>query len=163
MERLHIRTATLEDLEQIAAIEAACFPPEQAGSREDIRQRLTAYPDHVLVGEREGAIVCYIMGPVIEPMYIEDAMFHDTAYHRPEGLYQSVFSLAVVPAFQRRGFGGQLLRAMADLARREGRRGVTLTCLDAKVGYYAAFGFRDHGVGSSVHGGVPWHNMVLDL
>ena len=39
MDRLHIRTATLEDLEQIAAIEAACFPPEQAGSREDIRQR----------------------------------------------------------------------------------------------------------------------------
>ena len=52
---------------------------------------------------------------------------------------------------------------MADLARREGRRGVTLTCLDAKVGYYAAFGFHDHGVGGSVHGGVPWHNMVLDL
>ena len=71
--------------------------------------------------------------------------------------------LAVLPAFRRRGFGGQLMGAMADLARREGRRGVTLTCLDAKVGYYAAFGFHDHGVGGSVHGGVPWHNMVLDL
>ena len=163
MKQLHIRAARPADLEQIAAIEAACFPPAQAGSREDIRQRLAVYPGHVLVGEWDGAIVGYIMGPVIEPMYIEDAMFHDTACHHPEGLYQSVFSLAVAPAFQRRGFGGQLLRAMADLARREGRRGVTLTCLDAKVGYYAAFGFRDHGVGSSVHGGVPWHNMVLDL
>ena len=123
MERLHIRTATLEDLEQIAAIEAACFPPEQAGSREDIRQRLGAYPDHVLVGEWEGTVAGYIMGPVIAPMYIEDAMFHDIACHRPEGPYQSVFSLAVSPVFQHQGIGGQLLRAMADLARREGRRG----------------------------------------
>ena len=163
MEHLHIRTARPADLTACAAIESACFPPEQAARLEDLRQRLAAYPDHILVGERQGAIAGYIMGPVIGQPYIEDNMFTDPGGHDPAGPYQSVFSLAVLPAFQHRGLGGQLIRAMADLARREGRRAVTLTCLDSKVGYYAAFGFQAPGGGSSVHGGVPWHNMLLEL
>ena len=163
MEHLHIRTACPADLAAYAAFEAACFPPEQVASREDLARRLTAYPGHILIGEHSGAAAGYIMGPVIDRLYIEDHMFADPGCHSPAGPYQSVFSLAVLPAFRGRGFGGQLIRAMADLARREGRRAVTLTCLEAKVGYYAAFGFQDHGVGQSVHGGVPWHNMVLCL
>lgn len=162
-EQLCVRAAVPEDLERCAAIEAACFPPEQAASREAIRRRILAYPGHVLVGEWAGAVAGYCMGPVIDRPYIEDEMFADTACHRPDGAYQSVFSLAVWPALQHRGLGGQLLRAMVDLARREERRGVTLTCRAFKVGYYAAFGFQDHGLAGSVHGGVPWHNMVLDL
>ena len=61
-------------------------------------------------------------------------MFADTGCHRPEGPYQAIFSLAVLPEFQHRGFGGQLLRAMEALARREGRRAVTLTCRAFKWG-----------------------------
>ncbi len=163
METLSVRAASPADLERCAAIEAACFPPEQAASREDIRRRLAVYPDHVLLGERDGVIAGYIMGPVIDVPYIRDEMFADPRCHDPAGPYQAVFSLAVLPAFQRRGFGGQLVEAMAALARREGRRAVTLTCRDFKVAYYAGFGFRDCGLAASVHGGVPWHNMVLDL
>ena len=163
MDLLHIRPGAAGDLDRCAAIESACFPPEQAASREDIRRRLAAYPRHVLVGEWAGEMVGHVMGPVIQSLYIDDAMFADTRCHDPAAPYQAVFSLAVLPAFRRRGFGGQLMGAMADLARREGRRAVTLTCRDFKVPYYAALGFRDCGVGNSVHGGVAWHNMVLDL
>ena len=162
-EPLSIRSASPEDLERCAAIESACFPPEQAASREDLRRRLAAYPDHILVGEFQGTIAGYIMGPVIDRLYIEDSMFADTGCHHPGGAYQAVFSLAVLPEFRRRGFGGQLIRAMAGLAEREGRRAVTLTCRDFRVPYYASFGFQDHGLAASVHGGVPWHNMVLTL
>ena len=163
MERLDIRPAVPEDLERCALIEGACFPPEQAARREDIRQRLEAYPDHVLIGTWNGAVVGYVMGPVIDRAYIEDAMFADTGCHRPEGPYQAIFSLAVLPECQHRGFGGQLLRAMEALARREGRRAVTLTCRAFKVGYYASFGYQDRGIAGPAHGGERRHNMVLEL
>ena len=160
---LYIRTAVPTDLEQCAAIEAACFPPEQAASREDLRRRLAAYPEHILVGVLDGKLVGYIMGPVIRQPYLTDEMFADTSCHDPCGDYQAVFSLAVLPDFQRRGFGRQLVLSMVEQAKREGRRTVTLTCRDFKVGYYASLGFHDHGVADSVHGGVSWHNMVREL
>lgn len=48
-----IRHATLDDLEAIAAVEAACFPAAEACSEESFRRRLEAYPDHFWLLEEE--------------------------------------------------------------------------------------------------------------
>lgn len=160
---LSVRPARMADLDRCAEIEAACFPKEQAASRGAIRDRLSAYPGHILLGEREGAVIGYAMGPVIGVPAIADEMFADAACHDPAGPYQSVFSLAVHPDWQRRGYGRQLLNALIDLARREGRRAVTLTCRREKIAYYESFGFVNHGTAASVHGGVVWYDMVLRL
>ena len=160
---LSIRPATMADLDRCAEIEAACFPKEQAASRASIRDRLSVYPGHVLLGERDGAVVGYAMGPVIDVPAIADEMFANAACHDPAGRYQSVFSLAVHPDWQRQGCGRQLLNALIDLARREGRQAVTLTCRQEKIAYYESFGFVNQGTAASVHGGVVWYDMVLQL
>ena len=49
---LVIRPARPEDAQRCAAIEAACFPPEQAASLQAMEARIAAYPGHVLLGER---------------------------------------------------------------------------------------------------------------
>ena len=41
-----IRTATFEDLDAIAALEAACFPAAEAATKEEFAGRLTHYADH---------------------------------------------------------------------------------------------------------------------
>ena len=160
---LSIRPAKMADLDRCAEIEAACFPAAQAASRESIRDRLAVYPGHVLLGERNGTVVGFAMGPVIDAPVIADEMFADAACHDPAGPYQSVFSLAVHPDWQRRGYGRQLLDALIDLARRENRQAVTLTCRQEKIAYYESFGFVNHGTAASVHGGVVWYDMVLSL
>lgn len=160
---LRVRSVTMEDLPRCAAIEEICFPAAQAASRQTIEARIRSYPGHILAGVYEDEIVGYVMGPVIDRLYIEDEMFADTACHSEENPYQAVFALAVVPAFQRRGIGGQLLHAMVELARKEGRRAVTLTCLQEKIRFYEALGFVNHGISASVHGGVQWYNMVREL
>ena len=38
---MDIRTATKADLEQIAAVERACFPAAEAATREEFARRLT--------------------------------------------------------------------------------------------------------------------------
>ena len=43
---MDIRTATMDDLEQIAAVERACFPAAEAATREEFAQRLAHYADH---------------------------------------------------------------------------------------------------------------------
>ena len=90
-------------------------------------------------------------------------MFGDTSCHDGAYPWQSVFSLAVHPDWQGRGYGRDLLDALIAQSRREGRRGVTLTCLERKLGYYGSFGFENRGVSKSVHGGAVWYDMVLPL
>lgn len=160
---LTVRPAVMADLDRCAAIEAACFPPEQAASRESIQSRIAAYGDYVLVGELDGTVIGYAMGPVIGQDTIEDAMFDNTDCHGEDNPWQSVFSLAVHPGWQGRGYGRKILNALVGLARREGRKGVTLTCLDRKVAYYESFGFQNRGVSKSVHGGAVWYDMILPL
>lgn len=160
---LTVRPAQMEDLDRCAEIESACFPPEQAASREAIRGRIAAWPETFLVGELNGQIVGYAMGPVIASPVIADEMFADPScgwYHNP---YQSVFSLAVHPDFRGRSYGRILLEALIEEARRAGRQAVVLTCREEKLAYYESFGFENRGVSQSVHGGVVWYDMVLPL
>lgn len=160
---LIIRPATTADLDRCAAIEAACFPPEKAANRESMAKRIAAYPRYCLMGELAGEIVGFAMGPVIDRLTIEDEMFADVSCHSGSNPYQSVFSLAVHPDCQRRGYGRLLLNALIDQARTENRKAVTLTCRDHKVAYYESFGFQNHGIAASVHGGVAWYDMILEL
>ena len=160
---LIVRPATPADLDCCTAIEAACFPPEKAASRESMSRRIAAYPRCCLMGELKGEVVGFAIGPVINQPTIVDEMFADTTCHSDDYPYQSVFSLAVHPDHQRRGYGRVLLNALIDLARAEGRKAVTLTCREHKIAYYESFGFRNHGIAASVHGGVPWYDMILDL
>ena len=54
-----------------------------------------------------------------------------------------------------------VLFAGAD-ARKQGRKGLVLTCKDRLVHYYAKFGFADEGVSDkSTHGNAVWHQMRL--
>lgn len=160
---LSIRSVRMADLERCAAIEATCFPPEKAASRSSIRGRIAAYADYFLVGELDGELIGFAVGPAIRQETIADEMFGDPSCHDEKHPWQSVFSLAVHPDWQRRGYGRELLDALIAKARQDGRQGVTLTCLERKLGYYGSFGFVNRGVSRSVHGGAVWYDMVLEF
>ena len=133
MDTRMIRTATLADLDAVAAVEAACFPAAEAATREELAGRLAHYGDHFWL------------------------MF-DGGTH---GAWQMIFGVNTLPDYRRHGYAGQLIeRAIAD-ARAQGRRGLVLTCKDRLVHYYAKFGFVSEGVSSSTHGGVVWYQMRL--
>ncbi|MDE7220277.1 MAG: GNAT family N-acetyltransferase [Oscillospiraceae bacterium] len=158
---LTLRPVRMEDLDRCAAIEAACFPREQAASREAIRDRIAAYGEHFLIGELDGTVIGFVMGPVISQPAIADEMFGDSSCHNEKHPWQSVFSLSVHPDWQGRGYGRDLLNGLITQAKEEGRQGVTLTCLERKLAYYESFGFENRGVSRSVHGGAVWYDMIL--
>ena len=153
-----IRTAAIDDLDAIADVEKACFPPAEAASREE---RLKFYGGHFLLMFDGDRLVSFVDGFVTDERDLTDAMYADAAMHNENGAWQMIFGVNTLPEYRRRGYAGQLIRRMIDDAKTEGRRGLVLTCKDALVHYYASFGFVNEGLSESVHGGVRWNQMRL--
>ncbi len=71
----------------------------------------------------------------------------------------AVFTL---PNYRKQGLAGKLIMHVIEDARKEGRKGVVLTCKEKLIHYYAKFGFKDEGVSDkSTHGNVFWYQMRL--
>ena len=159
----NFRTAQLSDLDRVTEIEYICFPAEQAATRAAFEQRIKTFPSHFILLEHEGTPIGFVNGAVLDARYIEDEMYERTDSHNERGAYQSVYGLDVLPEYRGRGLAHKLMAQLIDQARKEGRRGVTLTCLDEKIGFYETMGFKNEGVSASSHGGVVWNNMILEF
>lgn len=157
------RFVTPADLDRIAEIENRCFPAAQAATRASFEQRIAAFPTHFILLDVDGVIAGFVNGAVLNERYIADEMYDSTAYHSEQGAYQSVYGLDVLPEYRGKGCAHRLMAQLCDQARKEGRKGVTLTCLDEKIGFYETMGFKCEGVSDSSHGGVVWNNMVLEF
>ena len=90
-------------------------------------------------------------------------MFEDSSLHNPNGCYQSIFGLDVIPEYQRQGIAAELMNHLIEDARIKGRKGLILTCKDRLIHYYAKFGYKNLGVSASVHGGAVWYDMLLEF
>lgn len=158
-----IRQVTPDDLDAVTRVESVCFPKAEAAARDSFSQRIAAFPESFFVAEKDGEIIGFINGCVTDERTIRDEMFEDTAYHRPDGAYQSIFGLDVVPEYQHRGLASRLMEHLIEDAKKKGRKGLILTCKDRLIGFYEGFGYRSLGVSASVHGGAVWYDMVLEL
>lgn len=159
---MRIRTATLEDLAALTAVEAACFPAAEAATREEFEARLKVYPSHFWLLEKDdGTLVSFVNGLATDEPAIRDAMYADAALHNEAGAWQAIFGVNTLPAYRRRGCAARLLEQAAADARAQGRKGCILTCKDRLIHYYEALGYQNEGVSASVHGGVVWYDMRL--
>ena len=151
------------DLDAVTAVEAICFPAAEAATRESFEQRIAAFPECFFVAEYEGNIIGFINGCVTDERTIRDEMFEDSSLHNPNGCYQSIFGLDVIPEYQRQGIAAELMNHLIEDARIKGRKGLILTCKDRLIHYYAKFGYKNLGVSASVHGGAVWYDMLLEF
>ena len=158
-----IRQVKPEDLDKVTEVEAACFPAAEAATRESFAQRIATFPESFFVAEHNGTIIGFINGCATDERTIRDEMFEDSSLHNPEGCYQSIFGLDVIPEYQRQGIAAKLMNHLIEDARKKGRRGLILTCKDRLIHYYAKFGYQNLGVSASVHGGAVWYDMLLEF
>ena len=89
-------------------------------------------------------------------------MYEKASLHDETGAWQMIFGVNTIPSYRRRGLAGELLERAIEDARKQGRKGLVLTCKDALIHYYAKFGFQNEGVtDKSVHGDAVWNQMRL--
>ena len=153
---MNIRKAKMQDLDEITAIEAECFPASEAATRKSFEGRLAVYPDYFWILEEKGKdgnkkIVSFVNGMVTDSPNL----------HNEKGNWQMIFGVNTLPEYRRRGYGEKLINELIFEAKSNGRKGVVLTCKDKLVPYYSKFGFESEGVSESNHGGAVWYEMRL--
>ena len=157
-----IRAATIDDLEQIASVEAECFPADEAASKEEFAKRLESYGNHFRLMFDGDKLVAFVDGFVTDEPDLTDEMYANADMHNENGAWQMIFGVNTLPAYRRHGYAEALIQQTIDDARHQGRKGLVLTCKDKLMQYYAKFGFVDEGVSDkSTHGNVVWHQMRL--
>lgn len=156
-----IRNATQEDLDAISQVEAECFPPAEAATKEEFAKRLAYYGSHFWLMFDGDKLIAFVDGFVTDEADLTDEMYEKAEMHRENGDWQMIFGVNTIPAYRKKGYAGELIkRAIAD-AREQGRKGLVLTCKDRLIPYYAKFGFVNEGVSESAHGNVVWNQMRL--
>ena len=156
-----IRTATIEDLQQIAEVEAACFPPAEAATEDEFVQRLEYYNHFWLMFDENDKLIAFVDGMVTDQADLTDEMYEKGELHNENGAWQMIFGVNTIPSCRKKGYAGELIRRAIEDARAQGRKGLVLTCKDRLIPYYSKFGFVLEGVSESVHGNVVWNQMRL--
>ncbi len=156
-----IRTATMNDLDAITTVEAACFPASEAASREEFFKRLTYYKDHFWLMFAEDKLIAFVDGFVTDEETLTDEMFHDASLHNPDGAWQMIFGVNTIPDYRKHGYAGELLKTCIADAKAQGRKGLVLTRKEKLLHYYAKFGFVNEGLSESDHGGAEWYQMRI--
>jgi len=112
---------------------------------------------------KNGKLVSFVDGMVTDTPDLADEMYENAALHDENGAWQMIFGVNTIPECRKKGYAGQLIRCAIEQAKKEGRKGLVLTCKDKLLHYYENFGFVNEGVSKSVHGNVVWYQMRLTL
>jgi putative acetyltransferase len=131
-----IRREDVGDHAAIRRVVAAAFGSHVEA---DLVDRIRASPEYV----PELALVADVDGEVVGHVMISGASIRNDAGSRTVAMLSP---LAVDPAHQRHGIGGQLVRAAVALA---DERGEPLVVLQGSAKYYSRFGFEystPHGI-----------------
>ena len=156
-----IRHATIDDLNAVTYVEAECFPPAEAASRESFADRLAHFPECFWLLFEDGKLVSFVNGMISDDPTLHDEMYHDASMHKPDGAWQMIFGVNTIPSHRKNGFAAQLLNEAIREAREKGCKGLVLTCKTHMLHYYSKFGFVNEGMSDSDHGGAQWYQMRL--
>ena len=69
---MNIRTATIKDLEAVTSVEAECFPPAEAATREELAERLKYYADHFWLMFDGDKLIAFVDGFVTDEEDLTD-------------------------------------------------------------------------------------------
>lgn len=161
---MFIRNATKEDIKAIAEVEAECFPASEAASEEEFTDRVKYYGNHFWLMFDNDKLVAFVDGFVTNEENLTDEMYENASMHDESGAWQMIFGVNTITMYRKRGLAGELIRMAISDVKKQGRKGLVLTCKDHLVDYYAKFGFIDEGISDkSTHGNVLWHQMRLSF
>ena len=152
---MFVRHATLDDLDALASVEAACFPPKEAADIESLANRIERFPQHfwLLVNPdssagdtcfparlEDGMLVSFINGMTTDKRDLHDDMYSCADMHDERGAWQMLFGVETAPVYQHRGCAAYLMRRVILDTAIAHRSGIVLTCKERLVGFYESFG-----------------------
>lgn len=164
-DRFEFRNIREAEADQAVEIEQICFPPNEACSEKNMKDRIAKAPELFLVAidKETGKIAGFLNGLSTNEHVFRDEFFTDANLYHPAGKNIMLLGLDVLPEYRGQGLAREIMYQYLRRERENGRRTLFLTCLDSKVEMYQKMGFRDEGIANSTWGGEEWHEMSYDI
>lgn len=162
MTNVIIRHVSEHEVDACYTIESICYTTD-AATREKIKKRIELYPDGFLVAELKGQIVGMINSGSTNRDDITDEAFKDMVGHEKNGKNIVIFSLAVLPDYQRNGVSKKLMSRFIEVSKALKKKKILLICKCNLIPYYRKHGFFYGGKSASTLGGFEWYEMYLPL
>jgi ribosomal protein S18 acetylase RimI-like enzyme len=165
LEKYEFRSIRPEEADEASAIEQICFPPNEACSKQHMKERIAKAPELFLVAvdRSTGKLVGFLNGLSTDEYTFRDEFFTDANLYNPDGKNIMLLGLDVLPEYRRQGIAKELVYSYARRERENGRQMLILTCLKPKVKMYEKMGFIDRGIANSTWGGEEWHEMICRI
>lgn len=158
-----IRQVQPTDLDRCFAIETQAYEGDEAATREKIAIRIATWPQGFIVAEASGVVAGFINAGAAFEVAMADEAFKQLIGHDPAGPNVVIMSVVVHPDFQGRGVAKQLMQAFIQRMTEMGKSSIHLMCKERHVPLYQGFGFVYIKASDSDHGGMAWHEMLLQL
>jgi predicted N-acetyltransferase YhbS len=155
--------ASKEEVYQVYEIERKSYPPEAAATLDAFLLRREKFADFFLVAEDGGGLVGVINGVRMEYRDMSDESLKGAAEMSADGPFFCILTVAVKPAHRQQGIGTELVKHLIAQARKFGIRAILLMCEEHLIDFYRKLGFHYEKPSSSTHGGIRWHEMILNL
>lgn len=164
-ERFEFRSIYENEANQAVAIEQICFPPNEACSEKNMKDRIAMAPELFLVAvdKKTSKIAGFLNGLATNENVFRDEFFTNAKLHVPDGKNIMLLGLDVLPEYRNQGLGRELMYQYLRRERENDRKIIILTCLQSKVKMYEKMGFQDRGISDSSWGGEEWHEMRQEI
>ena len=163
MTEITFRQPTLKDAERCYQIETSAYEGDEAATLEKIRTRIAGYPQGFLILEQGGEIAGFINSGCAHNVVMSDEEFKELMGHDPSAPNVVIMSVVVSPEHQGKGFSTLLMRRFVEQMQRLGKKTIHLMCKEQHVALYAKLGYQYVQLSPSDHGGMAWHEMVMDI
>ena len=165
LEQFEFRNIKMEEADQAVCIEQTCFPPHEACSEKNIKERINKASDFFLVAVQKetGKIAGFLNGIATQEEHFQDKFFINASLHNKDGANVMLLGLDVLPQYRGQGLATELVKQYVKREKEKGRKTLILTCLEEKVQMYQKMGFFDDGIADSSWGGEEWHQMHFSI
>ena len=160
---LHLRNARPDDVDRCYEIEITAYEGDEAATRDRIATRIAQYPEGFLVLTRDERIIGFINSGCAHDVVMSDDAFKELTGHDAAAPNVVIMSVVLAPEEQGRGHARTLMSAFVARMRAAGKSTIHLMCKERHVALYERLGYRYVKPSDSNHGGMAWHDMVMDL
>ena len=130
-EKFEFRNIYADETDQAVTIEQICFPPNEACSEKNMKERIVKAPELFLVAvdKTTGKIAGFLNGLATGESIFRDEFFTNADLYDPNGKNIMLLGLDVLPEYRRQGLATELMRQYAERERVNNRQMLILTCL----------------------------------
>ncbi|AZP71868.1 GNAT family N-acetyltransferase [Pseudomonas poae] len=163
MPTLTLRNARPADAACCFEIETTAYEGDEAATLGKIATRIAQYPQGFLILEADSEIAGFINSGCAFDVVMSDEAFKELVGHSDEAPNVVIMSVVVDPAHQGKGYSTTLMTEFVQRMRDMGKQTIHLMCKERHVPLYERMGYRYVQPSPSDHGGMAWHEMVMDL